>query len=268
MADRTVIYYYSGTGNSLSVAKQVAEKLGNTDVLSIYKLRDDAKVPEEYGRVGICTPTCFIQPPGIVREICERMELARSQKVFIIATAGGGDGFVRIDLKNILAPKTDYPVQTFMVRMPPNHIVGFDPFPEEVVQEYLTRSKKVIAKIAEDIAADAPPEEIQPPDRAEMTRSSRSFNSEKGVDRDSRACEFYASDACTACGTCVTLCKNGNITLTADGAVWGPDCQQCMACIQWCPAGAVRHPNVPEERGHYRNPDITLEDMLESEFYA
>ncbi len=261
--ERTVIYYYSGTGNSLSLAKQLAEKLGNTDVISIYTLREDAKVPEEYDRVGICTPTCFIQPPRIVSEICERMEIARSQKVFIIATAGGGDGFVRHDLKNILSPKTDHPVQTFMVRMPPNHIVGFDAFPDEVVADYLNKAKDAVAQIAEDIKSDAPPEEIQVPDRAELTKSSRSFNSEKGVDRDSTACEFYASDACKKCGTCVKLCKNGNITLTAEGVVWGQDCQQCMACIQWCPEEAVRHPNVPEERKHYRNPDITLEEMIQ-----
>ncbi len=268
MAERTVIYYYSGTGNSLSVAKQVAEKLGHTDLISIYKLQEDAKVPEEYSRVGICTPTCFIQPPAIVKKVCENMEIQRSQKVFIIATAGGGDGFVRIDLKKIMAPKTDYPVQTFFVRMPPNHIVGFDPFPDEFVKKCLDQAKETTAGIAEDIENDAPPEEIQAPDRNEMTQSSRSFNSEKGVDRDSAKCEFYASDDCTGCGTCVKICKNGNIMLSEEGAAWGQDCQQCMACIQWCPNKAVRHPNVPEERKQYRNPDITLQDMLQSVFPA
>ncbi len=268
MAERTVIYYDSGSGNSLSVAKQVAEKLGHTDIISIYNLRDDAKVPEEYDRVGICTPTFFTQPPRIVKEACEQMELLRSQKVFVISTAGGGDGFVRYDLKEILTPKTDHPVQTFFVRMPPNHIVGFDPFPDDVANGILTAAKETTTQIAEDIRNDAPPEEIQVPDREELTKLSRAFNSEKGVDRDSTACEFYASDACAKCGTCVTLCKNGNITLTEEGAVWGPDCQQCMACILWCPSNAVRHPNVPEERRRYRNPDITLQDMLSSEFLS
>ncbi len=99
MEEKTVIFYDTGTGNSLSVAKQVTEKLGHTDLISVYALREDAKVPEKYARVGICTPTCFIQPPGIVKEVCEKMEILRSQKVFIIATAGAGDGFARLDLK-------------------------------------------------------------------------------------------------------------------------------------------------------------------------
>ncbi len=266
MAERTVIYYYSGTGNSLSVAMQVAEKLGQTDLVSLYKLQDEAKVPEEYVRVGICTPTFFTQPPAIVKQVCEKLEILRSQKVFIISTAGGGDGFVRVDLKNILAPKTDEPVQTFFVRMPPNHIVGFDPFADDVVQGLLDQAKETTGKIAEEIKNEAPPEEIQVPDREKLTQLSRSFNSEKGVDRDSTKCEFFASDACTGCGTCVKLCKSDNITFEEGKPVWGQNCQQCMACIQWCPNKAVRHPNVPEERKQYRNPDITLQDMLQSEF--
>ncbi len=266
MAERTVIYYYSGTGNSLSVARQVAGHLGHTDLISIYRLRDDAKVPEEYDRVGICAPTCFIQAPRIVREVCEKLEILRSQKVFILATCGASDGFLRIDLKKTLAPKTDHPIQTFLVPMPPNHIVGFDPFPDEKVRGYLDGERERTPKISEEIRTDAPPEVIQAPDREKLTQSSRSFNSGLGVDRDSTVCEFYASAACTKCGTCVKLCKNKNITLTEDGVVWGQDCQQCMACIQWCPNEAVRHPNVPEERKRYRNPDVTLEDMLRDEF--
>ncbi len=152
--------------------------------------------------------------------------------------------------------------------MPPNHIVGFDPFPDDVVKECLENAKETTAKIADEIKNDAPPEDIQPPDCAKMTQASRSYNKDLGVDRDSKECEFFVLDDCKRCGTCVRICKNGNITLTEEGAVWGPDCQQCMACIQWCPNKAVRHPNVPEERKQYRNPDITLGDMLRSEFLA
>ncbi len=268
MAKRTVIYYYSGTGNSLSLARQVAEKLGDTDVISIYGLRDNAKVPEEYARVGICTPTCFIEPPRIVTEICERLEILRSQKVFIIATCGAADGFVRFDLKNILEPKTDLPVQTFMVPMPPNHIVGFDPFPDDKQNEMLSAAAEAAVKIAEDIANDAPPEEIVVPDREQLNQRSETFNTGLGVDRESTEGGFYTSDACVRCGTCAALCKNGNITITEEGVEWGHDCQQCMACIQWCPHEAIRHPNVPEERKHYRNPDVTIADMVEYDFLA
>ncbi len=266
MEEKIVIYYYSGTGNSLSVARQVAEKLGDTDLLSIYNLRDDEKVPEKYVRVGICTSTCFSEPPRIVKDICEKMEILRSQKIFIISTCGASDGVVRYDLKMIMQPKTDYPIQTFMVKMPPNHIVGFDPFADDVVAGMLESAKEETSKIADDIKSDAAPEELEEPNREELFSVSRKFNEHLGVDRDSREGGFYTTDACNKCGICEKLCRCGNLTLTEEGVEWGHDCQQCMACIQWCPQMAIRHPNVPEERKHYHNPDITLDDMLKSEF--
>ncbi len=69
----------------------MARHLGNTDIKSIYTLKDDAHIPEEYDRVGIATATWFIRPPRIVREICQKMELKNSQKVFVIALRLGVD---------------------------------------------------------------------------------------------------------------------------------------------------------------------------------
>ncbi|MCD8382091.1 MAG: EFR1 family ferrodoxin [Clostridiales bacterium] len=268
MAEKTVIYYYSGSGNSLSVAKHIGGKLGNTDLLSVYTLRERPDVPQDYARVGIVTATWFVRPPRIVREVCEGLRISRAQKVFIVATCGGYDGYVCIDLKAILQPKTDFPVQTFMLPMPPNHIVGFSPMPDWVNQIYLRHEAKATGKIAEKIRSDAPTRNRKGINRRLLTGASRSFNSWLGVDRDSVEGGFYTSDACTKCGVCEKLCKNGNIHLTEEGVVWGHDCQQCMACIMWCPNQAIRHPNVPEKRRRYRNPNVTLQDMMQSEFHV
>ncbi len=268
MAGKNVIYYYSGSGNSLSVARKVGRKLGRTDILSVYTLRDNPVVPEEYERVGIVTATWFVRPPRIVKEVCEKLCLSRSQKVFIIATCGGYDGYVCIDLKAILPPKTDAPVQTFMLPMPPNHIVGFSPMPDWIDRIYLRHAEKASGRIAGKISADEPTRNRKGINRKFLTGASRTFNNWLGVDRDSVEGGFYTSDACTKCGICEKLCKNGNIHLTEEGVVWGHDCQQCMACIMWCPNKAIRHPNVPEKRRRYQNPDITLNDMIHSEFYA
>ncbi|MCD8341711.1 MAG: EFR1 family ferrodoxin [Clostridiales bacterium] len=268
MAEKTVIYYYSGSGNSLSVARHIGEKLGNTDILSVYTLRENSEVPPDYARVGIVTATWFVRPPRIVREMCEKLRFSRQQKVFVVATCGGYDGYVCIDLKAILQPKTDFPVQTFMLPMPPNHIVGFSPMPDGINRIYLNHEAKATGKIAEKIQSGAPTRNRKGINRKFLTGASKSFNSWLGVDRDSVEGGFYTSDACTKCGVCEKLCKNGNIHLTEDGVVWGHDCQQCMACIMWCPNQAIRHPNVPEKRRRYRNPNVTLKDMLQSEFHV
>ncbi len=267
--DKTVIYYYSGSGNSLSVARQVAAGLGNTDIISIYKLKDHPEVPKEYTRIGIVTATWFVRPPRIVKEICEKLKFSRDARVFIIATAGGYDGFVRIDLKAILQPRTKYTVQTFLLPMPPNHIVGFSPFPDWADRIYLRHEKKAAKRIADQIRSGKPTKTHKGLDRKALNWASQTFNQKLlGVDRDSVEGGFYTTDACTKCGTCEKLCKNGNIHLTEDGVTWGHDCQQCMACIMWCPNKAIWHPNIPKRRRRYHHPDITLNDMVQSEFYT
>ncbi len=268
MAAKNIIYYYSGSGNSLSVAKHIGEKLGNTDVVSVYALRENPVVPAEYARVGIVTATWFVRPPRVVREVCEKLQLARQQKVFIVATCGGYDGYVCIDLKAILQPKTDFPVQTFMLPMPPNHIVGFSPLPYWVEHIYLNHEAKASVKIAGKIRADSPTRNRKGLNRKALSWVSKTFNGWLGVDRDSVEGGFYTSATCTKCGVCEKLCKNGNIHMTEDGVVWGHDCQQCMACIMWCPNHAIRHPNVPEKRRRWQNPNVTLKDMMESSFHV
>lgn len=268
MAGKTVIYYYSGSGNSLSVAKHIGERLGNTDIISIYTLREDAAVPTDYTRVGIVTATWFVRPPRIVKEVCEKLRITRTQKVFILATCGGYDGYVCIDLKAILQPKTDSPVQTFMLPMPPNHIVGFSPLPDWAVRLYLQHEAKASVKIAGKIEAEKHTRNRKGINRKALAWVSKTFNGWLGVDRDSVEGGFYTSDACTECGICEKICKNGNIHMTENGVEWGHDCQQCMGCIMWCPNRAIRHPNVPEKRRRYQNPHITIEDMMQSEFHV
>ncbi len=269
MSEKTVIYYYSGSGNTLSVAKQVADKLGNTNLISIYNLRENPTVPADYARVGIVTATWFVRPPRIVKEVCEKLKISKKQKVFIIATCGGYDGFVCIDLKAILQPKTRYPVQTFMLPMPPNHIVGFSPLPPSIDRIYFHHEARATSKIAEKIRFDVPTRNRKGWPRGLLNWISRTFNLKLlGVDRDSTEAGFYTTDACTKCGACEKICKNGNIQMTENGPVWGHDCQQCMGCVMWCPNHAIRHPNIPEKRRRYHHPDITLQDMMKSEFYA
>lgn len=50
----------------------------------------------------------------------------------------------------------------------------------------------------------------------------------------------FDAEACTRCGACETVCKEGAIAVTDDGLVFSPEhCIGCGDCISACPAGAV-----------------------------
>jgi hypothetical protein len=66
--NKAVIYYFSGTGNSLYLAKVLAENLGDHLVPIVSTMRVEAIRPEA-SVVGIVYPVCFNDLPVLVGEL-------------------------------------------------------------------------------------------------------------------------------------------------------------------------------------------------------
>ena len=47
------------------------------------------------------------------------------------------------------------------------------------------------------------------------------------------------------------------------GAVIGPHCSRCLACLHWCPHQAVTvHGKTVLPQDQYHHPDVTIRDMM------
>lgn len=261
---RTLIYCFSGTGNSLALARMIGENLGRTDIRGMMTLREDPAIPAEYDRIGFVLPTCFGHPPKVVTEIGDTLLFASHQRVFIAVTCGGSNILTLSDFRNQLEPKTAHAVQGFSVRLPGNHLVGFGAWSLKRQRALFDGAEKAARDIACKVRDQVPTGKgIDPPVHV-MTFLSETFNGRLGVENIHSTVPLYAvTAACTRCGVCEKLCPVGNIKVTEKGVTFGSNCQQCMACIQWCPVRAITHPNVPKDRKRYHHPDITLKDMLE-----
>lgn len=261
---KTVIYCFSGTGNCLALARMVGDRLGNTEINGIMTLLDKPEIPEEYDRVGFSIPTCFSHPPKIVTEICEKIVFTNYQKVFVMVTCGGGNIHTLPDLLRQLQPKTDNRIQGFSVSLPGNHIVGFGAWSERRQRKMFLHSEKKadqIAQMIEERTATKP--QWEPPEPI-AGRFQQFLNEQMlGVpDIHSTANHYYVTSGCIRCGVCEKICPVGNVKLSEGGVEFGDNCQQCMACIQWCPKRTIAHPNVPQGRKRYHHPDITIDDMI------
>jgi ferredoxin len=258
-----IIYCFSGTGNSLWLAKNAAAGLGDTEVVSITALQSSPNVSAEYEQIGFVFPTCFLHPPKVVKEIGATLSFAPHHKVFLIATCGGGNGFTLSDFRKLIQPKLKTRVQEFSIPLPGNHLVGFGAWSDDRQQKLFDNASKLLSKAVRDIQADTPTKIKRDLPLGLMTWMSRTFNGRLGVkDIFSTVAEYYTTDACVHCGKCEQLCPVSNIKITDGKVTFGDNCQQCMACIQWCPQRAIAHPNVPADRKRYHHPDITIEDMI------
>jgi len=75
---------------------------------------------------------------------------------------------------------------------------------------------------------------------------------------------FAAGDACAACGQCAKVCPVGNITIEGDPPRprWHHRCTQCLACLQLCPHEAIDYGTKTRGRGRYKHPEVTVPMLI------
>ena len=87
---KTIIYYFTGTGNSLAAAKKIAAALKDCELVPIASLQDTpGKIVPAADRVGIVCPVYDAGIPVIVKEFAERLDIGAVPYAFGIVTLGG-----------------------------------------------------------------------------------------------------------------------------------------------------------------------------------
>lgn len=97
----TRLYYYTGTGNSLWVARQLAQRLdGPAELVS---LGTDYVLPDaECDRIGLVFPVHVWGLPQHVRDFAGRLTAAPNRYVFALAVNAGQAAATLLDLRDRL----------------------------------------------------------------------------------------------------------------------------------------------------------------------
>jgi len=247
----TTIYWFSGTGNSLYVAKTLARELGDASLHPIA-----AGVPEEAvggkgEKLGFVFPSYYGNLPRIVRAFVEKLKIKEESYLFTIVTMGGlGLGSVVL-LNSVLKQKSLRLDYGRGVIMEGNYILKYNPVDKTKIEGKLERINKKIGKIASQINAG--------------TRSVKSIKF--SADNLYHAIEtldslYYAEDACQSCQTCVKVCPVGNIKMENNKPVWQHHCEHCVACISWCPQMGIQYGGDTKYRRRYQNPRIMVNELM------
>lgn len=108
-------------------------------------------------------------------------------------------------------------------------------FPDEVVKQIYTLSKKLAVKLAYDFMqgiSDGPRYNLPALLVAWIMlvfRPLAKFNGKM----------YKVSGQCTQCQKCIRGCPMGNICLREGKIIFGWKCTMCMHCVMYCPQGAM-----------------------------
>jgi ferredoxin len=259
---KTIIYYFTGTGNSLAAAMKIAAALKDCELVPIASLKDTpGRVVPAADRVGIICPVYDAGLPVIVKEFAERLDIGAVPYTFAIVTLGGTGISALHQLNRILVQGCRKKLDAaFTVIMPGNFPpVGVPPSGERK-EEILRKADAALAAIAVAIQKG----QAVPPGFSPLSSLMRLLlyppfsRNVRGGDTS-----FSVDDTCTACGTCAKVCPVGNIVMENDRPVWQHHCELCCACLHFCPAEAIQL-NIlrgTKGRGRYRHPDLKVDDM-------
>ena len=148
---KTVIYYFTGTGNSLAAAKKIAADLGDCEIVPIASLKDTTGgIVPPAGRVGIVCPVYDAGLPVIVAEFAGRLTLAGTRYVFGVVTMGGSGGTAALrQLNGIIWQKNHRTLSAaFSVKMPGNFPPVSRPPEGKEREAILTVADKCLGEIA------------------------------------------------------------------------------------------------------------------------
>lgn len=247
-----MILYFSGTGNSLYIAKKIAEKL-NDHIISIADLvcAEQYELPVEQDEtIGFVYPVIACAPPDIVTNFIKKVHFRGYTDNYIYSVfncAGTPEYTSRIIKKT--AEKAGITISGFYnVLMPGNYITKKKHLPPEKVQEYLEHCDEKVEEITHGVKQKL----------SNYQNEKHSYLLSYGLHKLAvleKTEKFIFGDACVHCGKCVDICPMKAITMIGSKPSREENkCAFCLACVNVCPTRALQIGNKTQGNPQYINP--------------
>jgi len=272
----TEIYYFSGTGNSLHVAKELQKRLPETNLIPIVSLLNKDVIKTNAETVGFVFPIYFTTVPVPVRRFLKKLNLKSAKYTFSVLTRIGTFCVANINVKGILKKKGKSLDSQFILNMASNSPTGLKPGKgdenwvnqinekkvlqlESEVQSRLDSIHKII------LAQEKYPKKAFPNpflSLLERIMYLLTYNTKTQIN-------FYADSTCTGCGICEKVCLSRKIKMHNKRPVWQKDvnCYYCYSCFNFCPAQSILVKNkYTKKDGRYFHPDITANDIARQKY--
>jgi ferredoxin len=262
----TQIFYFSGTGNSIRIARELQKRLPSSEIVPIIASMKADRIFATAENVGIVFPIHGFSIPIVVEEFLARLDLTSTTYLFAVSSRMARQRvFGKV---NRITRKRGKTLDAgFGIQMPENYISFFEaPLPDEIAKDEKNMLEKM--DMMEPLLLNRgkfkePPFPLWAriitgilfPIMTPILHGTRYMGLEK---------KFYADEKCTGCGVCENVCLSCKVQMTDGRPVWQQDrfCTFCFACIHYCPAKAIQFKNKKTaSRGRYHHPDVSANDI-------
>lgn len=274
------IYYFSGTGNSYSVAKKTAQML-DAKLIPIASVINEKTIKPAGDIIGIIFPVYYVENdcvPLIVQRFAKKLVNIKNKYIFSVCTFGGGsykafdnlnkiliscDGklsagfgiqmpqnvFKTIFNNNKLVASTDQKINKIVNKVKKKKVNNFNDFRNVLVKIFMSFILKKERKNALTVMQN-------------LSKKSSESITELILSSDN---SYTVGDNCNGCGICAKVCPVKNIHIVNNKPVWKNHCETCIACFNWCPRFAIHGGLVStkeDKNYHYHHPEVTIKDII------
>lgn len=249
-----MIFYFSGTGNSLWVAKHLQAAFQDS-VCNIAQ----ATIKNNYTfsiaqneKIGFVFPIHAWGIPPIVAEFIRNVQFSGYQKqlCYIVFTCGDNCGLADKQILRLLRAKGMSCSHIYSIQMPNTYICkpNFRLDSKKTEERKIRQATGDIPRIIEAIENNTPIKLYQ---GGSFKWLKSKIIHPQFIKHSLSSRPFYTTDKCNACGLCAKRCPVGNIVLINNKPGWKNDCTQCLACLYFCPNQAIEYGKSTLNKGRY-----------------